>query len=269
MAQQKWSERSQSLTLKEWELREQLAKFSYRAELLEREITEGEEALKRQTQTFDVFEHGRSRSLREDIGKIETVKQELQLCCQRRDALQREIDGLAPSCEQAAERRRGQDRFAELAGQRLKIDKAVDGKLGELRGLLLKRQELTERLNDAAGPIDLSLFSAPDYLDTERFQALWSAISLSGDFSSKSVRWLCRILGQEVPGGCKTYRVRRRLLTLRETLAEAGVYRAGDEIALTEEEAKEVIFGLPGRGRIEVDRGFGVASETGPPIVLK
>ena len=261
-----WTERSQAVVLREAALREDLEKFASRVDSLERQISKKEEQINRQVETFAVFETGRSQSLHEEIAKREHAKQELQLCIQRRDALQREIDGLTLSPEQAAERRRGQDLFAELAAERVRIDQAISGKLAELRGLLLARSALTEKLSDAAGVIDLALYSTADFLDTDRFQSLWSLIP-SGDFASVSALWLSRILGQEVPGVRKTYRVRRRILALRESLASHGVYREGDEISLSEQEAKEVLFGVPGRGHVEVETGG--RGETGPVIVLK
>ena len=261
-----WSERSQTDTLKLCKLEEELARFKMSVTRLENVISEGERQVARQTETHEAFA-SRTVALGQQLEKLETAKRELQVCRDRCHALKASIDALVPTPDQAARRARQQHLLAELAAKRVEIDATIDGKLKEVRELFAQRRELTDGLGTAAAAIDLAIYGSHDPFDVERFENLERALSV--ELSAESERWRRWLCGEDSNDEGRTlYRVRRRTFTIPETLASAHVYHAGDEISLTEEQAKRLTFGRPRWGTaVETDRPP-KASEIGPAIVL-
>ena len=145
------------------------------------------------------------------------------------------IQELSPSPDLLRKRREQQQRFGELASERLEGDRAVYGLISGLREALAERAVLTDRMRELAGALDLTV--ANGELDEFRFEPLSDA--LPSDRSAECERWHGWFTGQRPR--VSTYIVRDEHLTVRETLADHGVYSLGDPIVLSEDEARELL----------------------------
>lgn len=154
----------------------------------------------------------------------------------QRASMRSKLDSLIhPSPSQQAARQKQQTLLARLAGERLAKDGQIGTKLSELRTLLQERQNFTDRMQEAARQIDLSL--GKDGLDVSRYENLFSALPEELP-SAKSAQWVAWFTG----AGRKDVKahVAPQRLVLPETLAHSGIYEAGEKVFLTAEEAAKV-----------------------------
>ena len=143
--------------------------------------------------------------------------------------MQAEINALALSPAQAAQRAKQQGELAALVMERFTKDAAIDAALQKFRKALQERAALTAQMVELAGRLE---FAATADFDAGRFAALLD--SLPAELSRKShawVNWFLRADGYE-----KEFRTLSavRAVVLAETLACPGVFRRGECVFLIE-----------------------------------
>jgi phage host-nuclease inhibitor protein Gam len=154
-----------------------------------------------------------------------------------RDALQLKAHELAKvGPAKAAERKKKQTRLAEAAGERLEKDRLIEAAVKELHRLLRERAQLTGLMSDTATALEFTV-DGPDGLDEQRFSALRD--SLPNEVAPMSEQWFAWFLGNQE--NLKVYVVRDECLILPETLANAGFYRRGEKVMLTDKQAVEFL----------------------------
>jgi hypothetical protein len=169
------------------------------------------------------------------LEELEGKNRELVAYREQRDAIQTEIAKLAPSPAQAAERAQRQSYLAQIAADRLKKDELVEGALKGLRRLLEERGELTTKMFKAAEAADLTI--GEDRLGSGRFEEVLG--SLPEHLLAGSNQWHAWFIGKQQ--GVKPYVVVVEDLTFPESLARANLYRFGEKVELSDEEASELL----------------------------
>lgn len=172
---------------------------------------------------------------REKLEEEAIVQRELDLYRETQAGIEAEIEELEEEISsQAAKRVEGQNRVATLAGTRLDKDTLIQSAIEGLRKLLNERAELTQNISAAAREIDLKVGHAG--YDHLRSQALLD--SLPTEWANASQQWVDWLLGKE-QGDC-TYVVRDEIVLLPETLTNHGVSLPGEQVRLSEAEARNV-----------------------------
>jgi len=123
-----------------------------------------------------------------------------------------------------------QRQLARLASDRLDKDRELDRLAKEVRKVLGERKALTEQMQGPAAALELMMPQSD--LET-RLAKL--ADSLPDGLLSTSARWHLSFLGREKDS--RPYVVVDEYLLRPETLAHNGLYKFGDTIHLSEEEA--------------------------------
>ncbi len=154
----------------------------------------------------------------------------------QRALVQGEIEALIPNAAQRQARDEAQKQLAQLTVDRLEVDRKAEEQSSALRRTLADRAVLSARMTEIAGSIE---FSADEKqgLDAVRFDRLLD--SLPGELAAESERWAKWFLGKRED--VKPYIVRDDRLVVPETLTNHGIYRFGETIELTEEEAGELL----------------------------
>jgi hypothetical protein len=154
---------------------------------------------------------------------------------EQRTSVEDKIAKCPPSAGDLKARAKEQQRLAQLIAERLEKDRQANAALTSLRQALQERAGLTATMKKSVVALDFA--SDGDLLDAQRFDAL--VTSLPEDLLAGSQWWSTWFLGKEK--GVKPYIVRDRLLAIPETLASHGVYRFGDRVELSKEQAKELM----------------------------
>ncbi len=250
VAETAWSPRSQRNLLRERALREKLTNCDKWTGYHEREVAEAEESKARQlrhsVETKDSYPEWLSQTLRD----LEDNRRRLAAFKEQRAQIEAEIEGLAPSPAQIAERAERQSYAGQLSGERVEKDKHIDATLKVFRRLLGERQELTAKLLKAAEAADLTV--GDDGLDARRFDELFA--TLPEDLLAASVRWHDWFVGKG--DELKRYVVVVGELTLPESIASAGVHRFGDKVELADDKAAELLREICPLGRARHDLGW-------------
>jgi hypothetical protein len=227
-----WSPRGQSDIVEERSLREAVSRAEDRKRFVEMEI----EGLREREEQFLKMldrnpEHG-TGLVSEVTRRLEDRTRDLRIfegCVARaREKLDAHL-----SAEQggAEERRRLQATMAALVKQRLKKDEEIEAALAHLRKRLQERDELTSKMQAAANSLGMSRDVDGD------LSKLFS--SLPASIIDASREWAKRFLGQRED--VKPYVVYADTLQLEEALADSGFYLRGDEVLLSDEEARELL----------------------------
>jgi hypothetical protein len=173
-----------------------------------------------------------------------------------RDRIQAEIEALTnPSPEERQVRAEHQKAVAALALERLEIDRALAKICLTLRGILEKREEMTRRMGGILGKVEF----APIDLDESRFDKMQK--SLPENLAAASEEWVDSFLGENQSGRTEPYVVKEDVLYIEETLANAGVFRRGEQVALTAKQLVEI--------RSKEQRVVGFLVETMPDGALR
>ena len=225
-----WSPRSQKSRLRQLELEALQEKCRNQIAFAEKRIAQQKEVAERQTATVaDGNNFNVHQALNQTLANIEEREWEVAAFRKREKSLQAEIEGLALSPAQAAQRAELQAAIAADVIQRFAKDGAIDALLQKLRKALEERAALTTKITQAALMLD---FSPTADFDAARFAALLD--SLPAKLEPQSVAWANWFLGQE--GKKEPYTIGSKSAVLAETLACARVFRPGECVFLTQEE---------------------------------
>lgn len=249
-----WSPRSQKSMLRQLELEAAQEKCRDQIAFAEKRIAQQEEVAERQAAT--VAEGGSyaiRQALNQTLTDIEERKREVLAFRKREKSLQAEINALALSPAQAAQRAKLQSALAAEVIERFAKDEAIDALLQKLRKALQERAALTTKIVQTALMLD---FAAISDFDAARFAALLD--SLPAELESQSRAWVNWFLGQEDKK--EPYSIGSKSAILAETLACSNVWRAGECVFLTKEEAAnlpsdEAPKPLPGPVEMETQAG--------------
>jgi hypothetical protein len=135
--------------------------------------------------------------------------------------LQKQIDALALSPKDAAQRAKDQEIVAMLLLARGSLDGQIDSLLALTHKTLARRAALSSELRERVSALE---FSYNLNLDTERFEAL--AHTLPKEIAAESKRFTDHFLGLEED--LALFEVPIGTLMLDETLTRHGAYRTGD-----------------------------------------
>ena len=249
-----WSPRSQKSMLRQLELEAAQEKCRNQIAFAEKRIAQQREVADRQTATVAEGNNFTIRQvLNQTLADIEEREREIAAFRKREKSLQCEIEGLALSPTEAAQRAKLQSAIAAEIIERFRKDAAIDALLQKLRKALQERAALTTEIVQAALMLD---FPASADFDAARFAALLD--SLPAELASHSREWVNWFLGQE--GKREPHTIGSKAAVLAETLACANVFRPGECVFLTEEEAAklpsdEAPKPLPGPVEMETQAG--------------
>ncbi len=249
-----WSLRSQASWLKQLALEAAREKCRIQIAFVERKIAQGKETANRQTETAAGGSFAIQQALKGTLADIADREREVAAYREREKSLSAQIQSLEhPTVEKAAKRAKNQGALAALAVERWTKDAAVDSALQKLLLVLQERAALTAKMLEIAVLLD---FAATADFDAGRFAALLD--SLPADLLAQSHAWLDRFFGQERDK--EPHTIGRAGAVLPETLADCGVYRAGDCVFLSKERAKMLASDegprpLPGPVEMEMAAG--------------
>jgi hypothetical protein len=249
-----WSRRSHKSMLRQLALEAAQEKCRNQIAFAEKRIREEQETAERQTATVaDSNNFSIRQSLNKTLADIEGREREVAAFRKREKSLQAEINGLALSPAQAAQRAKLQSAIAAEVIQRFAKDSTIDALLQKLRKALQERAALTTNIVQTALILD---FPATADFDAPRFATLLDL--LPAELASQSHDWVNGFLGQESKKEPRT--IGSKGAVLAETLAHAGVWRAGECAFLTKEEAAkmpsdEAPKPLPGPVEMETQAG--------------
>jgi hypothetical protein len=223
---------SQGRVKKRWELERQLTACGDQQKYWERRLVTAEEGKKRWTaQLTDgngrahTILQGFVREVTEAQGMIASFKE-------RAIEVQKQIDALALSPKDAAQRAKDQEVVAMLLLARGSLDGQIDSLLALTHKTLARRAALSSELRERVSALE---FSYNLNLDTERFEAL--AHTLPKEIAAESKRFTDHFLGLEED--LALFEVPIGTLMLDETLTRHGAYRTGDRPLLNSKEKAE------------------------------
>jgi len=169
------------------------------------------------------------------IAQLTTKRGRLEVFKRERERIKDDIQALLPTEAQNQARKEEQQRFAVLAEKRLHCDRRAHGLIAQLRQVLAERGELSAGMQKSA-----ALFEMPVYGERLGPSALENLLRLlPEDVLAESERWHDLTFGGSRAG--KAYVVCVPCLELPETFAHCGIYRFGDMVRLTDEDAAELL----------------------------
>jgi len=228
----------------------------------EKRIAQEKETAERQTATVaDGNNFNIRQALNKTLADIEEREREVTAFRKREKSLQAEINALALSPTQAAQRAKLQSAIAAEVIQRFAKDSAIEALLQKLRKALEERAALTTKIVQTALMLD---FSPTADCDAARFAALLD--SLPPKLEPQSLAWVNWFLGQE--GKREACTIGRKSAVLAETLACANVFHPGECVFLTKEDiaklpSDETPKPLP--GPVEMEALAGNNLDSGEP----
>ncbi len=249
-----WSPRSQKSMLRQLELEAAQEKCRNQIAFAEKRIAQEKETAERQTATVaDGNNFNIRQALNKTLADIEEREREVAAFRRREKSLQTEIEGLALSPAQAAQRAKLQGELAALVMERFTKDAAIDAVLQKFRKALQERAALTAQMVELAGRLE---FAATADFDAGRLAALLDL--LPADLAPQSHDWVNWFFGQKSEK--ESYAIGAKVAVLPETLARAGVWRPGECVFLTKEEAAKLPSNeepkpLPGPVEMETQAG--------------
>jgi hypothetical protein len=227
-----WSGTSQDRVKKRWQLEGQLTRCAAQQQYWERRLVTAEEGKKRWTaQLTDgngrahTILQGFVREVTEAQGMIASFKE-------RAIEVQKQIDALALSPKDAAQRAKDQEVVAMLLLARGSLDGQIDSLLALTHKTLARRAALSSELRERVSALE---FSYNLNLDTERFEAL--SRTLPKEIAAESKRFTDHFFGLEED--LAPFEIPRGTLILDETLTRHGAYRTGDRPLLNSKEKAE------------------------------
>lgn len=167
--------------------------------------------------------------------ELKVARAELAIFEEQSAELQARIAKLIPTPEQAQARAEQQELLAQLAAERLEIDRETEKAIETLRIVIGDRAAVTAKMMECAVALDFTLDD--DHLGARRFDEL--AASLPADLAAASERWLSWFRGAREDA--KPYPVNQERLVISETLAHHGVYLRGETVHLNDEEARTLL----------------------------
>ncbi len=231
----KWSLRSQASFQREAALQRQVDNLALRIRHCQRMVDEAQAAAEANLKRSMLGGDGASEAMSSYLERARILKDEIGLLNSQRGKVQAQIDALAKvSPADAKARAEHQTALAELALERLKCDQELASVIRTANGLLEKRRGMTGQMLAVMRKIDFAL--GFDGLDSDRFEALEK--SLPGDLEGRSEAYVEWLLGENQK--TERYTVLHDTLFFAETLANANVYRHGEEVDLTAEQVAEI-----------------------------
>jgi hypothetical protein len=224
-----WSPRSQRSVKREYELEKEIGKFQALIQFEVNRLQVAETNRLRQAKLVSGGQHFYMAALEDSLKEITERKGKIASFEETISGLRREIEALQPTAPQAAERRRKQSELAALTESRKRGDELIDLAIEQLRGLLIDRVKLTQKMLQLASEID---FTGDGDFDSARFNRLLS--SLPSAMRRDSAQWVEWFLGREQ--GRSACEIREETQTFPETLAAAHFYRCGERPLLTEKQ---------------------------------
>lgn len=230
------SNRSQVRILRAQKLRDDLAACLARIGRVEKQIaqakedSEGSLTAKIEGKPGGVALDGRLR-------EIEEMEREVKALKDRAAGLRSQIEALRPTAAQNLARVKAQKLIAKQLRGLVRQAEIVDGAICNLRVQLESGQKALAAMGAVAGTIELTL------------PRLWSATldemlgSLPGEIAPEIRKSVSAFLGEDERP--KRFVVRRKVLTLPETLFDCGVYCYGEEVSLSEEQASKLLRDAP------------------------
>jgi hypothetical protein len=249
-----WSPRSQKSMLRQLELEAAQEKCRNQIAFAEKRIAQQKQVAERQTATVV---KGNSYTIRQALNQtladIEEREREVAAYRVHEETLRVQIDALEhPPFAQRRQRAKLQSALAAEVIERFAIDRAIDALLQKLRKALLERAALTAKIVQTALRLDFT----DDDFDGARFAALLDSLPIN--LESQSLAWVNWFLGQADKR--EPHTIGNKAAVLAETLASANVWRPGESVFLTKEEAAklpldETAKPLPGPVEMETQAG--------------
>ena len=212
---------SQGRVKKRWELERQLTACGDQQKYWERRLVTAEEGKKRWTAQL-TDGNGRAHTILQtfvkEVAEAQGMVVSFKECAVE---LQKQIDALALSPKDAAQRAKDQEVVAMLLLARGSLDGQIDSLLALTHKTLARRAALSSELRERVSALE---FSYNLNLDTERFEAL--AHTLPKEIAAESKRFTDHFLGLEED--LALFEVPIGTLMLDETLTRHGAYRTGD-----------------------------------------
>jgi hypothetical protein len=216
-----WSGTSQDRVKKRWQLEGQLTRCAAQQQYWERRLVTAEEGKKRWTAQL-TDGNGRAHTILQtfvkEVAEAQGMVVSFKECAVE---LQKQIDALALSPKDAAQRAKDQEVVAMLLLARGSLDGQIDSLLALTHKTLARRAALSSELRERVSALE---FSYNLNLDTERFEAL--AHTLPKEIAAESKRFTDHFLGLEED--LALFEVPIGTLMLDETLTRHGAYRTGD-----------------------------------------
>ena len=216
-----WSGTSQDRVKKRWQLEGQLTRCAAQQQYWERRLVTAEEGKKRWTAQL-TDGNGRAHTILQtfvkEVAEAQGMVVSFKECAVE---LQKQIDALALSPKDAAQRAKDQEIVAMLLLARGSLDGQIDSLLALTHKTLARRAALSSELRERVSALE---FSYNLNLDTERFEAL--AHTLPKEIAAESKRFTDHFLGLEED--LALFEVTIGTLMLDETLTRHGAYRSGD-----------------------------------------
>jgi len=216
-----WSGTSQDRVKKRWQLEGQLTRCAAQQQYWERRLVTAEEGKKRWTAQL-TDGNGRAHTILQtfvkEVAEAQGMVVSFKECAVE---LQKQIDALALSPKDAAQRAKDQEVVAMLLLARGSLDGQIDSLLALTHKTLARRAALSSELRERVSALE---FSYNLNLDTERFEAL--AHTLPKEIAAESKRFTDHFFGLEED--LAPFEIPRGTLILDETLTRHGAYRTGD-----------------------------------------
>ena len=180
-----FSERSQMSITREGKLREEHGKISRYISRVESELAELERDKARMARLIAAEGQPLQLRLADCIQHIDEVRASLKAFQEEADKTQRAVDELTPTPAQIEARRALHRELVGFGHERLDKTRQVEGLLQQLRQALEERNELAEKMRNAAKSLKLEI--SGDGLDEGRFEECLD--SLPESLLSDSERW--------------------------------------------------------------------------------
>ncbi len=234
-----FSARSQKSYRAEFGLRKQLWTLREKIRHCQSLIDNAQAEIERLSNTTVAGEGWATELIPKSASKVRDEKDKLSALEPARERIQAQIDALTnPRPTEMKARVEHQKALAELALERLEVDRELARTARTLLGMLEKRSDMTGRMGGLAAKLDFTF--ASDGLDSSRFAALRAP--LQEDIEGASEEWVDAFLGDNRTGRItmEPYRVQDDVLFIEETLANAGAFRRGDQVNLTAKQLSEI-----------------------------
>jgi hypothetical protein len=233
--EKKWSVRSQSSFQREAVLQDQLDNLQRGLRHDQALLAEMKADLDRQVKSMVSGNANVGGQIGQSISRVNEQQGRIEVLDACRAKIQSQFDAVAKvGPEEAKIRSEKQTELAQLSLHRLEADRALARVIETARGLLGRRSKTSEQMLRLCREIDLTL--GFDGLDEDRFKALEASLPM--DLEGKSQTWVDWFLGENRK--TERYTVLDTTVVLTETLADAGVFRKGQQVDLTAEQVAEI-----------------------------
>lgn len=228
--------RSQASVLREQKLRDDLAACLARIGVIEKQISKAK-ADAESCLTGKIEGKPNGVALDGRLREIDEMRREVKALKEREASLQSQIEALRPTAAQNRARVKVQKAIVRAVGGFAKQVEQLDAAVLNAQIIDKAAQELLAKIGKAAATIELEL---PRAWSSRLDEMLGSLPGESAPEMRNSVKGF---LGEDERP--KRFVVRRKVLTLPETLFDHGVYLYGEEIRLSEEQAAKLLREAP------------------------